>query len=414
MTARRAVVTGIGVVAPSGIGAAEHWQSTLAGELRVRPIESFDASPYGTTIAGQVPGFVTEDHVPARLVVQTDRWTWLSLAAARMALEDAKYDPANHDPYATSVVLASGSGGNEFGQREIQALWSRGRTAVTAYQSIAWFYAASVGQTSILHGTKGPAAVLVADGAGGLDSLGTARRVVRRGTPAVLAGGTEAPLSPYALACQATSGRMTVSPDPHAGYKPFDAAANGHAPGEGGAVLMVEDRDAAAERGVRRVFGEIAGYAATHDAHHHEDPAPDSRQLARAMRRALADAGLTPDDVDVVFADGAGTPALDALEARALHETFGDRAGSVPVTAPQGFVGRLGAGGAALTVATALMAMQEGIVPAVGNLTTPGPYGLDLVREPRALRADVVLVNARGHGGFNSSIVLTRHREEAP
>ena len=119
-------------------------------------------------------------------------------------------------------MLASGSGGNEFGQREIQALWSRGRTAVTAYQSIAWFYAASVGQTSILHGTKGPAAVLVSDGAGGLDSLGTARRVVRRGTPAVLAGGTEAPLSPYALACQATSGRMTVSPDPHAGYKPFD------------------------------------------------------------------------------------------------------------------------------------------------------------------------------------------------
>jgi minimal PKS chain-length factor (CLF/KS beta) len=326
-----------------------------------------------------------------------------------MALDDAKYDPANHDPYATSVVLAAGSGGNEFGQREIQALWSRGRAAVTAYQSIAWFYAASAGQTSILHGTKGPAAVLVADGAGGLDSLGHARRVVRRGTPAVLAGGTEAPLSPYALACQATSGRLTTSRDPRAGYKPFDAAANGHVPGEGGAVLMVEDADAAAERGARRVFGQIAGYAATHDAHHPEDPAPDGGRLARAMRRAIADAGLSPDEVAVVFADGAGTPALDALEAQAIHEVFGGR--TVPVTAPQGFVGRLAAGGAALSVATALLAMQEGVVPAVGNLTTPGPYGLDLVREPRSLPAGAVLVNARGAGGFNSCVVLTRPRE---
>ncbi len=406
----KTVVTGLGVVSPSGIGAEEHWRCTLSGQLRVRPIEAFDTSGYATTLAGQVEGFSVEDHVDARLVVQTDRWTWMSLAAAQMALDDAKYDPAAHDPYRTSVVLAAGSGGNEFGQREIQALWSKGSSAVSAYQSIAWFYAASAGQTSILHGTKGPASVLVSEAAGGLDCLHGARRVIRRGTPTVLAGGTEAPLSPYALVCQIAGGRTTRSLDPREGYQPFDVNANGYAPGEGGAVLVVEDEQAAIERGAKQIYGEIAGYAATHDGYHHENPAPDSRQLVRAMRRALADAQVTPAQVSLVIADGAAIPALDALEAEAIREVFG--ANAVPVSAPQGFTGRLCSGGGALNVATALLAMRDSVAPAVGNLTQPVPwYGLDFVRQPRELEAEVVLVNARGQGGFNSCLVLKRYRE---
>jgi len=403
-----AVITGLGVVSPGGIGAAEHWRSTLAGELRVGPIETFDASRYGTAVAGQVPGFRSADHLDDRLAVQTDRWTWMSLAAARMALDDADYDPAAHDPYATAVALGSGAGGVEFGQREIQALWAQGRKAVSAYQSIAWFYAASTGQVSIKHGTKGPSSVLVSDGAGGLDSVGHARRVIRRGTAAVLAGGTEAPLCPYALACQSANDRMTVSRDPRRGYKPFDVAANGYAPGEGGAVLVVEDEAAAAERRAPQVYARVAGYAATHDAHHHREPAPDGHHLSRAMVRALDDAGVGPDDVDLVIADGAGSPDLDALEAQALHETFGARTPQVPVTAPQGLIGRLCAGGSALSLVTAALALRDGIAPAVGNLDDPADYGLDLVREPRTQRVDVVLVAARGYGGFNSATVLVR------
>jgi minimal PKS chain-length factor (CLF/KS beta) len=405
----RAVVTGIGVISSGGIGAGQHWESILAGELNVRRISAFDPTRYATTIAGQVDGFDVTEQVNPRLVVQTDRWTWMSLAATQLALDDAGYDPADHSPYATSVSLAAGSGGNEFGQREMTGLYSRGPRAVGAYQSIAWFYAASTGQSSIRHGTKGPASVLVTEGAGGLDSLGHARRVIRRGTTAVIAGGTEAPLSPYALTCYGSSGQLTLAADPRAGYKPFDERANGYAPGEGGAVLLVEDLQTAVNRGGPQIYGEIAGYAATHDAFDSNAPAPDATYLARAMTLAIADAGLTAADVDMVVADGAGVAELDALEASALRTVFGDRIGAIPVTAPQGFVGRLNAGGSALSVATALLAMREGVVPAVGNLDDPNPaYGLDLVRVPRELNLSVVLVNARGFGGFNSSMVLRK------
>ncbi|WAL63434.1 beta-ketoacyl synthase N-terminal-like domain-containing protein [Amycolatopsis cynarae] len=401
------VVTGAGVIAPSGIGTEAYWSSTVDSELHVRPIEAFDASGYDTTIAGQVPGFRSEDYLDDRLAVQTDRWTWMALAATDFALADAGYDVGERNPYHTGVAFGSGSGGVEFGQREIQALWTQGRRAVSAYQSIAWFYAANTGQVSIKNGTKGPSTVLVTEGAGGLDSVGWARRAIRRGTPAVLAGGTEAPLCPYSLACQSASGRMTTSRDPRQGYKPFDAAANGYAPGEGGAVLVLEDAGEAARRGAGKVYAEVAGYAATHDAYHHHRPPGDCAQLARCMRLAIEDSGLSPDDIDLVIADGAGSPEFDALEVRAIRDTFGPRADRIPVTAPQGFIGRLCAGGSALNLVVAALVIRDGVIPAVGNLSDPDPgYGLDFVREPRRKTVETVLVNARGYGGFNSSVVL--------
>ncbi|WP_304999742.1 beta-ketoacyl synthase N-terminal-like domain-containing protein [Geodermatophilus marinus] len=406
----RLLVTGMGVIAPSGIGAEEHWRTILRGESRIRPIEGFDADLYGVTLGGQVLDFVPEEHVDGRLMVQTDRWTWMSLAAATLAAADAGYT-SPEDAYATSVFLASGSGGNEFSQHEIQGLWARGPKAVGAYQSIAWFYAASTGQVSIRDGYKGPSGVVVSEGAGGLDSIGWARRVVRRGTPAVLVGGTEAGLCPYALLCQTTSGRLSTARHPDDAYKPFDRRANGHVVGEGGAILLLEEEGAARARGVERVWGEVVGYGATHDAFHHEAPAPDATQYARAIRVSLADAGLTPDDVDLVVADAAGTPELDALEAAAIGAVFGPH--GVPVTAPSSWTGRLMAGGSALDVATALLALRDGLVPPTGNVEEPVPeHRLDLVRETRTADLDVVVVLARGFGGFNSSLVLRRYREQ--
>ncbi|MCZ2837663.1 beta-ketoacyl synthase N-terminal-like domain-containing protein [Modestobacter sp. VKM Ac-2985] len=406
------VVTGIGVVAPTGVGVEAHWSSLVRGEPAIRPIVGFDPAQYGVSLAGQVTDFVPADHVDPRLMVQTDRWTWMSLAAATLAAQDAGYT-APEDAYATSVFLAAGSGGNEFSQHEIQGLWAKGPKSVGAYQSIAWFYAASTGQISIRDGYKGPSGVVVSEGAGGLDSIGWARRVVRRGTPAVLVGGTEAGVTPYALLCQATSGRLSTATAPEDAYKPFDRRASGHVLGEGGAILLVEEPGAARARGVERVWGEVAGHGATHDAHHHADAAPDARQYARAIQLSLADAGITPEDVDLVLADGAGVPELDALELEALQRVFGARSRPVPVTAPSSWTGRLMAGGSALNVATALLAMRDGIVPGTAYLDDPvDAPGLDLVQHSRAQQVETVVVLARGFGGFNSSLVLRRPTEE--
>jgi minimal PKS chain-length factor (CLF/KS beta) len=202
---------------------------------------------------------------------------------------------------------------------------------------------------------------------------------------------------------------LSTAQRPEDAYKPFDRRANGHVVGEGGAILLLEEPAAARARGVRRVWGEVAGYAATHDAHHHEDPAPDAVQYARAIRLSLADAGVTPDEVDLVLADGAGVPELDRLELDAIAAVFGDRATPVPVSAPSSWTGRLMAGGSALAVATALLAMRDGIVPGTAHLDDPVEApGVDLVTSSRVQDLSTVVVLARGAGGFNSSLVLRR------
>jgi 3-oxoacyl-(acyl-carrier-protein) synthase len=406
---RRAVVTGIGVVAPNGVGTDAWWSATRAGVGGVRRIERFDPSRYETQFAGEVRGFDPADHIERRLIVQTDRWTWMGLAAAQMALDDARLRPQEHDPYSMGVITASSSGGNEFGQAEIANLWSKGPRHVGAYQSIAWFYAATTGQISIRHGMKGPSGVVAAEGAGGLDALGHARRAVRRGVSTVVSGGVEAPIGPYALVCQLANGRLSRVADP-AAYRPFDERASGYVPGEGGAILIVESLENARRRGARVVYGEIAGYGATHDAHHPSQAPPDSRQLARAIRLAMQDAAVAPADVDVVFADGAGTGAWDRHEADALREALGERARKTPVTVPKTMTGRLYAGAGALDAAAALLAMRDGEIPPTINVEQAAAgCELPLVRgRPVAAQVDTALVVARGFGGFNSALVLRR------
>ena len=204
----RAVITGLGVVAPTGIGTDAWWKATLAGTSGIGRITRFDPSKYATQLAGEVSDFEATDFIDNRLIAQTDRWTWMAMAAAQMALDDAKVDPAGLDPYRMSVITASASGGNEFGQREIQNLWGKGPIFVGAYQSIAWFYAATTGQISIKYGMKGPCGVLVSEGAGGLEALWHSRRTIRRGVDVVVSGGTEAPVGPFALTCQQQSARL--------------------------------------------------------------------------------------------------------------------------------------------------------------------------------------------------------------
>jgi act minimal PKS chain-length factor (CLF/KS beta) len=394
-----AVFTGVGVVAPTGIGIDRYWAETLAGRVGLALVPG--PAPDSAIVAGAIDFAAAPPAVPARIAVQTDRWTQFGLVASQDALADARLDPAELADYELGVVTGSSSGGNEFGQHEMQKLWGHGPDQVSTYQSIAWFYAATTGQISIRYGARGPCGVLVSEQASGLDALGQARREIRQGTRAVLCGGTDAPMSPYALLCQAASGRLNRTTDVERAYLPFDAAAAGHVPGEGGAMFVLESARSARERGVR-AYAELAGYAATFD------PAPGVGRppgLARAIRAALADAELEADDIDVVFADGAGTPALDRQEADALREVFG--ADGVPVTAPKSGVGRMQAG-AALDVATALLTLRSGVIPPTPGVTdVPQEYGLDLVRTARPktpLRT--ALVVARGSGGFNAALVM--------
>ncbi|MPY45910.1 ketosynthase chain-length factor, partial [Streptomyces phyllanthi] len=265
----RTVVTGIGVAAPNGLGTADYWAATVAGRSGIGPVSRFDADSYPVGLAGEVPGFVAEDHLPGRLLPQTDRMTRIALAVADWALADAGIRPADLPAYDMGVVTASASGGFEFGQKELQALWSKGSQYVSAYQSFAWFYAVNTGQISIRNGMKGPSGVVVSDQAGGLDALAQARRHIRKGTPLILSGGVDASLCPWGWVAQMAGGRLSTTRDPDRAYLPFDARAHGYVPGEGGALLVLEDEAAAHRRGAR-VLGEIAGYGATFD------PAPGS------------------------------------------------------------------------------------------------------------------------------------------
>ncbi|MEU0286829.1 ketosynthase chain-length factor [Streptomyces sp. NPDC006147] len=392
------VVTGIGVTAPNGLGTEAWWAATLRGTGGIRPLTRFDASRYPVRLAGEVPGFVDTDHLPSRLLPQTDRVTRLSLAAAKEALDDCGTGPDALPDYGAGVVTASSAGGFEFGQRELQALWSKGGQHVSAYQSFAWFYAVNTGQISIRHQLRGSSGVVVTEQAGGLDAIAHARRQIRKGATLMVTGGVDSALCPWGWAAHLAAGELSETTDPARAYLPFDAAANGHVVGEGGALFVLENATAARDRGAD-VYGAFAGYAATFDG-------PGTPRLGDAARLALTDAGLNPGDIDVVFADAAADRDADRAEAAALAALFGPR--GVPVTAPKSMTGRLLAGGASLDVAAALLSLRDQVIPPTTGTTTPAAdCPVDLVTTPRDTTVRHALVLARGRGGFNSAAVLS-------
>ncbi|MFI6079394.1 ketosynthase chain-length factor [Streptomyces sp. NPDC051217] len=395
------VVTGLGVVAPNGLGVREYWSAIRGGRSGIGRVTRFDPSQYPSRLAGEVPGFTAKDHLPSRLLSQTDRMTRLALVATDWALADAGVKPEDLPEFDMGVITASSSGGFEFGQNELQKLWSKGSQHVSAYQSFAWFYAVNSGQISIRNGMKGPSGVVVSDQAGGLDAMAQARRQIRKGTRLVVSGAVDASICPWGWVAQIAGGRLSTSDEPARAYVPFDADARGHVPGEGGAILILEDAVAARGRGAK-IYGEISGYGATIDPRPGSDREPGQR---KAIEIALADAGVEPGDVDVVFADAAAVPELDRTEAEAITAVFGPR--GVPVTAPKTMTGRLYSGAAPLDVAAALLAIEEGLIPPTVNVEPAPEHGLDLVTsQPRTAEVRTALVLARGQGGFNSAMVV--------
>ncbi|MFI9646592.1 ketosynthase chain-length factor [Streptomyces sp. NPDC052040] len=405
--ARRAGVTGIGVVAPNGTSTDTFWKATQAGTSVLGRVTREGCEHLPLRVAGEVREFEPAATIEERFLVQTDRFTHFAMAAADLALEDARIGQSDlgGTPFVAGVVTAAGSGGGEFGQRELQRLWGKGSRYVGPYQSIAWFYAASTGQISIRRGFKGPCSVVAADEAGGLDALAHAARGVERGTDLIVAGSTEAPLAPYSAVCQLGYQELSTVEDPARAYRPFTADACGFVPAEGGAMLVVEEVGSARERGVP-VRAVIAGHASTFTGPSHWEESRDG--LAHAIRGALDDAGCAPEEIDVVFADALGVPAADRAEALAIADALGSRGRRVPVTAPKTGIGRGYCAAPVLDTAAAVLAMEHDLIP-------PTPHVFDLSQDldlvtvrarPAELRTALVL--SRGLMGSNSALVL-RH-----
>ncbi|MFB7498188.1 ketosynthase chain-length factor [Streptomyces sp. NPDC056161] len=404
---RRAAITGIGVVAPNGTTTDTFWKATQRGLSVLDRITREGCEHLPLKVAGEVRAFDPAAAVEERYLVQTDRFTHYAMAAADLALEDARLGQADtaDAPFSIGVVTAAGSGGGEFGQRELQRLWGKGSRFVGPYQSIAWFYAASTGQISIRRGLKGPCSVVAADEAGGLDALAHAARAVQRGTDAVVAGSTEAPLAPYSMVCQLGYQELSTADDPLRAYLPFTAEAGGFVPAEGGAMVVVEAERTALERGAP-LRAMLAGHAATFTGASRWE---DSRAgLAQAIRGALDEAGCAPEEIDVVFADALGVPAADRAEALAIADALGAHAARVPVTAPKTGIGRGYCAAPVLDTAAAVLAMEHGLIPPTPNVFDVC-HDLDLVT-CRARNAELrtALVLSRGLMGSNSALVLRR------
>ncbi|MGP4089800.1 ketosynthase chain-length factor [Streptomyces sp. KR55] len=404
---RRAAVTGIGVVAPNGATTENFWKSTKEGISVLAPVTREGCEHLPLRVAGEVRDFEASSAVEERYLVQTDRFTHFAMAAADLALDDARLGQADtgDSPFSVGVVTAAGSGGGEFGQRELQRLWGKGSRFVGPYQSIAWFYAASTGQISIRRGFKGPCSVVAADEAGGLDAIAHAARAVRRGTDVIVAGATEAPLAPYSVVCQLGYEELSTVEDPERAYRPFTEGACGFVPAEGGAMLVVEEETSARERGAR-VRATLAGHAATFTGASRWEQSREG--LAEAIRAALDEAGCAPEEIDVVFADALGVPEADRAEALAIVDALGSHGRRVPVTAPKTGIGRGYCAAPVLDTAAAVLALENHLIPPTPNVFDIC-HDLDLVSaRARAAELRTALVLSRGLMGSNSALVL-RH-----
>ncbi|MFJ7132703.1 ketosynthase chain-length factor [Streptomyces fungicidicus] len=407
---RRAAVTGIGVIAPNGMRTDAYWKSVSEGISVLDSVTREGCEQLPLRVAGEVRAFDPAALIEDRFLVQTDRFSHFAMAGAALALDDAGLGGEPAEPFSIGVVTAAGSGGGEFGQRELQKLWGRGSKFVGPYQSIAWFYAASTGQISIRGGFKGPCGVVANDEAGGLDSLAHAARAVERGTDVMVVGAAEAPLAPYSMVCQLGYPELSTLDDPARAYRPFTEKACGFVPAEGGALLVVEDESRARDRGVP-VRATVAGHAATFTG---ASRWAESREgLTRAIRGALDEAGCAPEEIDVVFADALGVPEADRAEALAISDALGTHGTRVPVTAPKTGIGRAYCAAPVLDTVAAVLAMEHGQVPPTPNVSDIC-HDLDLVMSrarPAELRTALVL--SRGLMGSNAALVVRRGDDSA-
>ncbi|GAA2301395.1 beta-ketoacyl-[acyl-carrier-protein] synthase family protein [Streptomyces kunmingensis] len=418
---RRVVITGVGVSAPGGVGAKAFWDLLTDGRTATRRISAFDPSPFRSQVAAEVDFDPELAGLTPQEIRRMDRAAQFAVVTAREAVTDSGLAFEALDPRRTGVTIGSAVGATMGLDQEYRTVSDDGRLELVdhtyAVPHLYNFMVPSSFATEVAWavGAEGPATVVSTGCTSGLDAVGYAADLVREGTADVMiAGASDAPISPITVACfDAIKATTPRNDDPEHASRPFDASRNGFVLGEGAAVFVLEELNSARARGAR-VYAEVAGYATRSNAFHMTGLRPDGKEMAEAIRVALHEARMNPTDIDYINAHGSGTKQNDRHETAAFKRSLGDHAYRTPVSSIKSMVGHsLGAIGA-IEVAASALAMVHDVVPPTANLHTPDPE-CDLDYVPLTARdqlTDAVLSVGSGFGGFQSAIVLADPERE--
>lgn len=408
---RRVVITGMGAVTPLGHTVAESWDAVRAGTCGIAPITRYDASERKVTLAAEVKDWDGAALLGRQRAKHLARFTQFALIAAREAVETAALDTASIDATRAGVIVSSGIGGVEETENQQTSCLKRGFDRCSPFYIPSGISNMAAGEVAIEMGFKGMCTCPVTACAGGSNAVGDAFRHIRDGYAEVmLAGGTEAAITPLSIGGFTTMRALHTGADPKAASIPFDARRSGFVMGEGAAMLLLEEREHALARGAK-IIAEVVGYGVTCDAHHITAPAPDGEGGARAMAQALEDAGgVAPEAVGYINAHGTSTPLNDRCETAAIKTVFGDHAYQLAVSSTKSMTGHmLGAAGAVEAVFTAL-ALHDDYLPAtIGYVEADPDCDLDYIpNEGRAKRVEYALSNSLGFGGHNACLLFKK------
>ena len=406
----RVVVTGMGAITPVGNDVETFWESLKAGKCGIGPITKFDTTDYKVKLAAEVKDFDITKYVDKREARHMDLSCHYAIAAAQEAVDQAGLKEGNFDPYRTGVIYGSGVGGLQIVEQEVPKLLSRGPGRVSPFcipEMIANIVAAHI---SMRFGFKGENFCPVSACATGNHSIGEAMRAIRHGyQDVVICGGSENGIIPISMAGFQNMKAVHMGDDPTCASVPFDARRSGFVMGEGAGCLVLESLTHAQQRGAT-ILAEVAGYGATGDAYHITSPSPEGDAAARAITNAIADAGLTPADVDYINAHGTSTPINEKYETIAIKKAFGDQAYKVKISSTKSMTGHLLGGAAAVEAIACVMAMRDGVIPPTIGYKEPDPdCDLDITPNKAVeMPVNVAISNALGFGGHNACIVLKK------